>query len=149
MQLDYYGKILATCSSDNTIRIYSIEDGEAKHITEIGEYPSVSIMMNSHKGPVWRLSWSHPKYGSLLASCSYDGTVKIFSISKDKSYSTVYSYSGHKSSGTFVFPKSFLVNAVAWSPHEYGLCLMAASADGTISCHFRKSIHSILIAFIV
>ena len=30
--------MLATCSSDNTIRIYSIEDGGAELITEINEY---------------------------------------------------------------------------------------------------------------
>lgn len=92
---------MATCSSDNTIRIYSIEEGVAELITEIGEYLFFWCNEYRHTGPVWRLSWSHPKFGSLLASCSYDGTVKVFSISKDKSYSVVYSYSGHKASGTF------------------------------------------------
>ena len=43
---------------------------------------------------------------------------------------------------SFVFLFSVLVNAVAWSPHEYGLCLMAVSSDGTISCHCKISIIS-------
>lgn len=34
---------------------------------------------------------------------------------------------------------SFIVNSVSWAPYEYGLCLMAASADGSISCHFKTS----------
>lgn len=38
VQLDYYGKILATCSSDNKIQIYNIEDGVSELITEIGEF---------------------------------------------------------------------------------------------------------------
>lgn len=29
----------------------------------------------SHEGPVWQVSWAHPKYGSILASCSYDRKV--------------------------------------------------------------------------
>ena len=59
------------------------------------------ITANSrHSGPVWRVSWSHPKFGSLLASCSYDGSVKIFDILKDKSYKVIYTYIGHNSSGS-------------------------------------------------
>lgn len=36
-QLDYYGKMLATASSDNRIRIYSIENGAYSLLTEIAE----------------------------------------------------------------------------------------------------------------
>jgi WD40 repeat protein len=28
-----------------------------------------------HEGPVWQVSWSHPMFGNLLASCSYDRKV--------------------------------------------------------------------------
>lgn len=60
---------------------------------------SPSAVSNRHSGPVWRVSWSHPKFGSLLASCSYDGSVKIVDILKDKSYKVIYTYIGHNSSG--------------------------------------------------
>ena len=60
-----------------------------------------SCFSYQYNEPIWRLSWSHPKYDSLLASCSYDGSVKVFSISKDKSYNVVYSFTGHKASGKF------------------------------------------------
>ena len=33
---------------------------------------------NSHTGPVWQVAWAHPKYGHILASCSYDGKVLIW-----------------------------------------------------------------------
>ena len=36
----------------------------------------------SHEGPVWQVAWAHPKFGSILASCSYDGTVIIWQESK-------------------------------------------------------------------
>ena len=38
--------MLATCSSDNTIRIYSIEDGGAELITEINEYLFIFYILN-------------------------------------------------------------------------------------------------------
>ena len=36
--MDYYGKMLATCSSDNRIRIYTIENGASDLLLEIAEY---------------------------------------------------------------------------------------------------------------
>ena len=29
-----------------------------------------------HEGPVWQVAWAHPKFGSILASCSYDRKVR-------------------------------------------------------------------------
>jgi WD40 repeat protein len=34
--------------------------------------------LTSHAGPVWQVAWAHPKYGHILASCSYDGKVLIW-----------------------------------------------------------------------
>lgn len=34
--------------------------------------------MKGHTGPVWQVAWAHPKYGHILASCSYDGKVLIW-----------------------------------------------------------------------
>ena len=33
------------------------------------------ILLLRHKGPVWEVAWAHPKFGNILASCSYDRTV--------------------------------------------------------------------------
>ena len=27
--------------------------------------------LTGHEGPVWQVSWAHPKFGALLASCSF------------------------------------------------------------------------------
>jgi hypothetical protein len=35
------------------------------------------IYVYTYIGPVWQISWAHPKFGTLLASCSYDGSVII------------------------------------------------------------------------
>lgn len=41
----------------------------------VGDFGS---LMDRHTGPVWQVSWAHPKYGHILASSSYDGKVLIW-----------------------------------------------------------------------
>ena len=68
--IDYYGKRLATASSDSTVKIVSIGAATA---------PSqVLATLTGHYGPVWRVAWAHPKYGTVLASCGYDGRVIVW-----------------------------------------------------------------------
>ena len=69
--------------------------------------------------PVWQVAWAHPKFGVLLASCSYDGKVIIHRESQPGVWNPIHEQAWHKSS----------VNSIAWAPHEYGLILGCASAD--------------------
>ncbi|KAL7059970.1 hypothetical protein AAHC03_09647 [Spirometra sp. Aus1] len=111
-QLNYYGTVLATCSSDEVIKLFDVTNKKQVLIAEL----------RGHRGPVWGLSWSHPMHGNLLASCSYDKTVIIWGQQEGK-WRKVYEYAGHESS----------VNSVCWAPHEYGLILASGSSDGSIS----------------
>lgn len=61
-QMDYYGKRLATCSSDRAIKIFSVQKDMQTHLADL----------LGHEGPVWQVAWAHPKFGTKLASCSYD-----------------------------------------------------------------------------
>lgn len=66
VQMDYYGKRVATASSDCTIKITGVSNnGGSQHLATL----------TGHRGPVWQVAWAHPKFGSYLASCSYDGQV--------------------------------------------------------------------------
>jgi len=67
-QFDYYGRYLATCSSDATIKIWEIEENSQNLIS----------VLTGHEGPVWQVAWAHPKYGNIIASCSYDRKVIIW-----------------------------------------------------------------------
>lgn len=111
-QMNYYGTTLATCSSDEVIKLFNVKDKKQKLIAEL----------RGHQGPVWGLSWSHPIHGNLLASCSYDRSVIVWMEHEGK-WEKFYEYKDHKSS----------VNTVAWAPHEYGLVLACGSSDGIIS----------------
>ena len=85
------------------------------------------------------MAWCHPKFGLLLASCSSDRTVRIFEGSSKMSFRLIYSYTGHEASGSFLNLILVVVNGIAWAPPEYGLGLIAASSDGSISMHFPNS----------
>ncbi|KAI9891166.1 MAG: GTPase-activating protein S13 [Vezdaea aestivalis] len=111
--LDYYGRRLATCSSDKTIRIFEVE-GETHKLTET---------LRGHEGAIWCISWAHPKYGTILASSSYDGKIFIWRESPPSTWSRVFEFAGHTAS----------VNIVSWAPHEAGCVLAAASSDGNVS----------------
>jgi protein transport protein SEC13 len=113
LQYDYYAKKLATCSSDRTIKIFDIS----------GEIYHNSATLLGHQGPVWQVAWAHPKFGTILASCSYDGSVILHREVSPNNWSTIYEYRYHKSS----------VNSVAWAPHEFGLILACCSSDGFFS----------------
>lgn len=110
--LDYYGKHLATCSSDKTIKIFEIE----------GETHKLIDTLTGHEGPVWRVDWAHPKFGTILASCSYDGKVLIWKEENGK-WTQIAVHAVHSAS----------VNSIQWAPHEYGALLLASSSDGKIS----------------
>lgn len=36
---------------------------------------SVVLSQCRHDGAVWQVAWAHPKFGNILASCSYDRKV--------------------------------------------------------------------------
>ncbi|KAJ1500560.1 GTPase-activating protein S13 [Coelomomyces lativittatus] len=112
-QFDYYGKRLATCSSDRTIKLFLVE----------GEQHTLIDTLRGHEGPVWCVAWAHPKFDSLLASGAYDGRVLIWKENELGKYVQLYEYTQHTGS----------VNAVAWAPHEYGLCLVVGASDGQCS----------------
>jgi protein transport protein SEC13 len=78
-QLDYYGRRLATCSSDRTIKIFEISGDSRTPVADL----------RGHEGPVWQISWAHPKFGTLLASCSFDHKVIIWRESPDGQWSQV------------------------------------------------------------
>ncbi|KAL7562822.1 hypothetical protein ACA910_002444 [Epithemia clementina (nom. ined.)] len=123
MQMDFYGTKLATCSSDRTIKVFNVSssstDGSA------GSYELVATLQG-HEGPVWQVSWAHPKFGVLLASCSFDGSVWVHRESRPREWTVIHAARQlHESS----------VNGVAFGPEEYGdnMILAAASSDGRVS----------------
>ena len=77
----------------------------------------------AHEGPVWRVAWAHPRFGTLLASCGFDHRVAIHKQT-EAGWERVYRS-----------PASLLtasVNALAFAPQELGLVLAAGDSTGKI-----------------
>lgn len=140
---DYYGRRVATCSSDRTIKIFDVsqpisstaDDGPSAtgagtnatlNGTSVnGVVGTPSAVIVGHDGPVWSARWAHPKFGTLLASASFDHHVMIHKEVEPNSFVCAYKSPMGTHDGS--------VNACAWAPHEYGAKLASASSDGSIS----------------
>ena len=112
-QMDFYGTRVATCSTDKTIKVYSTASGSQQ----------LEATLTGHEEPVWQISWAHPAFGNILASCSYDRKVLVWKEEKPTVWKKIFEYSRHESS----------VNSISWAPKEFGLMLVAGSSDGSIS----------------
>mmetsp|Transcript_105640 Transcript_105640/g.187838 ORF Transcript_105640/g.187838 Transcript_105640/m.187838 type:complete len:341 (-) Transcript_105640:93-1115(-) len=112
MQLDYYGKRAAAASGDSSVHIWDVTDGRQQQIG----------LLKGHEGPVWKVSWAHPRFGNVLASCGYDMRVIVWKEERGQ-WQMAYVDTNHTAS----------VNDAEFAPQEYGLRLASASSDGTVS----------------
>ena len=116
-QWDYYARRLATASSDRTVKVWNVE----------AESHALSATLTGHDGPVWEVAWAHPQYGTVLASCSYDGTVLVFKEDGPGRWSVVHKFAPEASQ-----PVS--INSIEFAPSAFGqLILACASSDGHVT----------------
>lgn len=48
------------------VRIFDLKEGGVQ---------TLSAELKGHEGPVWQVAWANPRFGTILASCSYDRKV--------------------------------------------------------------------------
>jgi len=106
--------LLNPINTDRTVKIYNVSGSSYEH----------TATLQGHSGPVWQVSWAHPKFGVLLASCGFDGSVLIHRETQPRQWTLLYNAQQLHSSS---------VNGLAFAPHEFGLWLAAASSDGKVS----------------
>lgn len=130
IQFDYYGRRVASCSSDRTIKIFDVAGGQPRQLADL----------IGHEGPVWAVSWGHPKFGTLLASCSYDHRVIVWKETQEAVWTQVCLAKAVPQvphvAATQVYRSEVhtaSVNGVAWAPYELGAVLACASSDGSVS----------------
>nr|CAH8873106.1 unnamed protein product [Trichobilharzia regenti] len=66
---DFYGRRMATCSSDQMIKVWDLKDN--------GEWVCTASW-RCHLGSAWRVNWAHPEFGQVIATCSFDRTIAIW-----------------------------------------------------------------------
>jgi len=120
VRYDYYGKRIATFSSDQTIKIWDL-DKDGKEFKNTSEW-------KAHIGSIWRIDWAHPEFGQVIVSCSFDRTVIIWEEEDTKQLN-------NKSTWHL---KASLVDArdsvqdVKFGPKHHGLRLATCSLDGVV-----------------
>jgi WD40 repeat protein len=86
VQFDYYGKRIATCSSDQLVKIWEKNSAllsagisaESLGVTEenaaiaVNQWTCTASIGGKHNGPVWRVAWADPEFGSIVASSGND-----------------------------------------------------------------------------
>jgi len=80
-QFDFYGTRLATCDSNGEVRINRIQDNQ------VVQQPAV---FSAHSGPCWQISWAHPKFENVIATCGYDRGIRVWKEVQINNWQLVY-----------------------------------------------------------
>uniref|UniRef100_A0A673I032 Nucleoporin seh1-like n=1 Tax=Sinocyclocheilus rhinocerous TaxID=307959 RepID=A0A673I032_9TELE len=119
---DFHGRRMATCSSDQSTKVWDKGDN--------GEW-NCTASWKTHSGSVWRVTWAHPEFGQVLASCSFDRTAivweEIVGESNDKQRGQ-----SHWIKRTTLVDSRTSVTDVKFAPKHMGLMLTTCSADGVV-----------------
>ena len=118
-KFDVYGRRMATCSGDRFVRVWDLTDN--------GEWSLVGEWQ-AHRGSVSMLSWGHPEFGSLIATCGSDHEVKIF---EERTNAT--SAASRWTAKAQLTEARKAVSCVEFAPRYWGLKLATGSADGYVT----------------
>jgi len=110
---DFYGKRLATCSSDQNVKIFDL--------TPEGNWKQTANF-KTHSGSVWKVTWAHPEFGQVIATCSYDRTAAIWEESP----------TGRWIRKCGMVCASATLKDIKFSPKHLGLQLATCSEDGKV-----------------
>ncbi|XP_002411485.3 nucleoporin SEH1 [Ixodes scapularis] len=121
---DFYGKRLATCSSDQTVKVWDRgEDGDWH----------CSASWKTHSGSVWKVTWAHPEFGQVLATCSYDRMATVWEeLVAGKGLNGGERGQSHWIKRTSLVDSRTSVTDVKFAPKQLGLQLATCSADGMV-----------------
>jgi nucleoporin SEH1 len=115
---DIYGRRMATCSGDRFVRVWDLNDkGEWKMVAE----------WQAHRGSVTMLSWGHPEFGSLIATCGADHEAKIW---EERTNAT--SAASRWTAKAQLTESRKAVSCVEFAPRHFGLKLATGSSDGCV-----------------
>lgn len=117
---DFYGKQLATCSSDQHIKVFDLDATTNEWV--------LNDSWKAHDSSVVKLTWASPEFGKILASVSYDKTVRIWEEDLDEPHG-----SGRRWKRLAVLNDARgPLYDVSFAPPHLGLRLAAIGSDGLL-----------------
>ncbi|XP_059325122.1 centrosomal protein of 192 kDa [Ammospiza nelsoni] len=122
VSFDFHGRRMATCSSDQSVKVWDKSENGDWHCT---------ASWKTHSGSVWRVTWAHPEFGQVLASCSFDRTAAVWEEIVGESNDKLRGQS-HWVKRTTLVDSRTSVTDVKFAPKHMGLMLATCSADGVV-----------------
>lgn len=121
IQFNYNGMKFSTCGNDGKINIFLTEKmiSSSKDII-----PDIELIKNGHNQPINDLSFSHPFFGTYLASCGNDKKLIIWKEKSINNYENIFEYK-HKS----------IVKCCKFAPYNNRLIVICGINNGSISIH--------------
>ena len=113
IETDFYCRKIAVGSSSGKIYLFENSNGTTSKISEI----------QAHIGPIYKLSWSHPSFGPILASCGLDKKVNLFILNQNYQLGQLYENDKHDN----------CVNTLKFCPSSNILLLISGDLDGNIT----------------
>ncbi|XP_015361500.1 nucleoporin SEH1 [Marmota marmota marmota] len=104
--------------------------GEVWDKSESGDW-HCTASWKTHSGSVWRVTWAHPEFGQVLASCSFDRTAAVWEEIVGESNDKLRGQS-HWVKRTTLVDSRTSVTDVKFAPKHMGLMLATCSADGIV-----------------
>ncbi|XP_043277376.1 nucleoporin SEH1-A [Venturia canescens] len=120
---DFYGQRMATCSSDQFVKVWDEDEHENWHLT---------ATWKAHSGSVWKVTWAHPEFGQVLATCSFDRTAAVWEEIVGEGSGPGERGMRHWVRRTNLVDSRTSVTDVKFGPKTLGLLLATCSADGVI-----------------
>ncbi|EGW33001.1 uncharacterized protein SPAPADRAFT_136514 [Spathaspora passalidarum NRRL Y-27907] len=121
IKYDFYGKHIATVSSDQHIKVFDLDSTTSSWV--------LNDSWKAHDSSIVRVSWAHPEFSSskILASCSFDRTVKIWQEQPDELHG-----SGRRWTklATLAIESYAPIYDVVFAPNHLGLKLGCVGSDG-------------------
>lgn len=120
---DFYGQRMATCSSDQFVKVWDKDDHDNWKL---------SATWKAHSGSVWKVTWAHPEFGQVLATCSFDRTAAVWEEIVGEGTNPGERGMRHWVRRTNLVDSRTSVTDVKFGPKSLGLLLATCSADGVV-----------------
>ncbi|CDK24080.1 unnamed protein product [Kuraishia capsulata CBS 1993] len=117
---DFYGRQLATCSSDQHIKVFDLDPNTSEWI--------LNDSWKAHDSSVVKVAFAAPEFGHILASISYDRSVKIWEEDFDEQAGSGRRW---KRLATISGSQGALYD-IAFAPSHLGLRLGTIGSDGVL-----------------
>ncbi|KAG9299633.1 hypothetical protein G9A89_020804 [Geosiphon pyriformis] len=124
---DFYGKRLVTCSSDQRLKVWE-HNSKTNSWETVDSWRVLWAVFDAHDCSILKVAWAHPEFGQVIASCSFDRSVRIWEEQDHEP----------KNSGRRFILRARIPDAlksvqdIEFAPDTLHLKLAACAADGVV-----------------